>query len=163
MAEFLFGEMQNLVIGGKKALLAYHYMISKLCMDTGVLELLGIDEMFEAIRTFDFDLIKDAGNPFAKKARQVANILEGLLPQDVGISSTPPPVKSVPSQPQGILSSVILNSQALWTEVMEGGMKTWINAQLKCQYGKVQGRLDTFESRITRYLSGGKMPNVNDI
>lgn len=46
---------------------------------------------------------------------------------------------------------------------MEGGMKTWINAQVKRQYEKVQGCLDIFVSRIIWYLSGRKMPNIDDI
>lgn len=116
--------MWDHAIEGEKALLAYLCMITQIYLATGVLELPGIDEMIEAKRTFDFDIIRDVDNPLARPSRQATNILVGLFPQDgqtdtiatieateaeaqikgfytdiVGTCSALPPVQSVPPWP----------------------------------------------------------------
>lgn len=94
----------------------------------------------------------------------------------VGTSNAPPTIQCVPPRPRGMPSGLIMILQAIWTEAMtrqatledkvghiEGGMKPWLDIQLKNQDGWIQGRLDAFELRITRQLSSGQMPDITEI
>lgn len=68
------------VVRGQKALLAYPCMITQIFLEARVLQILGIDDMIEARRTFDIRRIRDAKNPLAGPVRQEVDIIEGLFP-----------------------------------------------------------------------------------
>ncbi|KAF3643016.1 hypothetical protein FXO37_22227 [Capsicum annuum] len=73
-----------------------------------------------------------------------------------------------------VLSMMI--SQAAWIEVltqlatltakvshMKGGVRTWMDRYFEAQDRRVQGCLDSFESRITQQFGSGQTPNVADV
>ncbi|KAF3667788.1 hypothetical protein FXO37_09839 [Capsicum annuum] len=70
VVEFLSREMRDRVVRGEKSLLDYHCLITQICMAIGVVEVPGIYEMIEAMRTTDLVLIKDVESPLAQHARQ---------------------------------------------------------------------------------------------
>ncbi|KAF3623267.1 putative pentatricopeptide repeat-containing protein-like [Capsicum annuum] len=75
VGQFLAREMKDRAVRGEKSLLEYSCMITQLCLAAGVRELLGIDDMIEAMNTTDLGMTRDATNSLAKQAKQGFNIL----------------------------------------------------------------------------------------
>lgn len=79
--EFLAREMRERSIEGQKLLLAYPYLISKLCLTVGLQELSGIDKLVETNNTRNLGLIKDTGNPLSRQARRAAVMVADMFRQ----------------------------------------------------------------------------------
>lgn len=66
---------------------------------------------------------------------------------------------------QAVQTEVVTQLATLNAKVghMERGMRSWFDRRLEKQVRRVQGRLDTFESRISRQLRSGQTSEVADI
>lgn len=127
-------------MGREKSLMAYPCLITQSCLAMGVQEVLGIDEMLKTINTTDLGLIKDTANPLARQSKQGVEMLAELYRQsdqeetsDVikeggqmkttqtdakGTFGAPPSVQFILPRLQGMPSSFMMISQAMWTEVI---------------------------------------------
>lgn len=55
-------------------------MTTHICLVVGVLEILGINEMIEAWKTFEIRIIWDAAKPLAQPMRYVVDDMVGFFP-----------------------------------------------------------------------------------
>lgn len=78
MGKILAREIRDRTVGMEKIFLAYPWMITQIFFDTGVQELLGIDQFDEPKNCMDLGLIKDAANPMAREARWGAEMLDEM-------------------------------------------------------------------------------------
>lgn len=62
-------------MGREKLLMAYQYMVTHICLATGVKELLGIDQFIEPKNNMNLGLIKNAYNPLTRQAKKGATLL----------------------------------------------------------------------------------------